>query len=676
MQWKINKRVFCENRQVLFDSKSRVELESKVSEVLSYFCRNPDRIISRDELIDEVWDGQIVTDNAVTSIIAKLRKALNEETQANNVIVTHPKKGYRFVGEVLTTEQTQTDSEKRTNFGFLLLIFFIVVVFSVTYLIIGQTDKKGSSFQVSVEAITRGAGSELQGSISPNGKWLAFSATDRGSLRLFIKDMLSGQVDVLENDDGFSGPVDWSKDGKRLVYLYTTEEQCEFRILEFNNGLPSSRREVYQCSIGSYGKVLFDHTGNGLFFAERINNAHPYYLYHINIDNGDKLKLVQPTAYFAGHREFDLHPNENKLLLSTPTAEQNIAFFELNWDNNSLHHLFTKDGYLCCAIYTHSGKNMLVLDGDPAFQLTSMSLDGSERSPLFHSTQSITAPQRGSNHRSYLYSGENKQVDILFYPFNNAEVERLPMNSSVLDFLPKVSPNSRYLAFISTRTGKPQVWLTSGNHTTATKVSHFEKNHQFYDMAWSPSGKEIALLSFNSIFLLDLETGEARRIDSPQNEMRGLSWKNDNTLSFSQFHRSAWRVYNYHLQTNQLDISEADFSFIFYGKKDQTITLYQDGKAKYNEKELSITLPLPDIKNRKFAFDLIEDSLFYIFEEETEASLIRLDVKTGQSSQVLTTLHSKEVTVGKHGFYITGPPATSKDLYRVKALHGDSEGTH
>ena len=87
-------------------------------------------------------------------------------------------------------------------------------------------------------------------------------------------------------------------------------------------------------------------------------------------------------------------------------------------------------------------------------------------------------------------------------------------------------------------------------------------------------------------------------------------------------------------------------------------------------------MPLPDIKNRKFAFDLIEDSLFYIFEEETEASLIRLDVKTGQSSQVLTTLHSKEVTVGKHGFYITGPPATSKDLYHVKALHGDSEGTH
>src|ERR687896_352794 len=74
-----------------------VELEPKAFEVLRHLLHNPDRLISKQELFDTVWERTAVTDNALTRVVAQLRRALGDDARGARYIETVPTRGYRWV---------------------------------------------------------------------------------------------------------------------------------------------------------------------------------------------------------------------------------------------------------------------------------------------------------------------------------------------------------------------------------------------------------------------------------------------------------------------------------------------------------------------------------------------------------------------------------------------------
>ena len=79
------------------------ELEPKALRVLFYLLENRDRVVSKDELIQEVWAGTAVTDNALTRVIAQIRKQLGDDARSPRYIQTAASAGYRFIAEIRTT---------------------------------------------------------------------------------------------------------------------------------------------------------------------------------------------------------------------------------------------------------------------------------------------------------------------------------------------------------------------------------------------------------------------------------------------------------------------------------------------------------------------------------------------------------------------------------------------
>ena len=75
-------------------------LEPKAVEVLLALARHAGQVMSRDQLIAEVWNGLAVTDDALTQSIIKLRKALGDTTREPAYIQTIPKRGYRLIAKV------------------------------------------------------------------------------------------------------------------------------------------------------------------------------------------------------------------------------------------------------------------------------------------------------------------------------------------------------------------------------------------------------------------------------------------------------------------------------------------------------------------------------------------------------------------------------------------------
>jgi len=81
-----------------------VEAEPQVFRLITYLVRNRDRVVSKDELIAEIWDQRVVSDAALNSRINLARKAIGDSGRAQALIKTFPRRGYRFVA--VATEST------------------------------------------------------------------------------------------------------------------------------------------------------------------------------------------------------------------------------------------------------------------------------------------------------------------------------------------------------------------------------------------------------------------------------------------------------------------------------------------------------------------------------------------------------------------------------------------
>ena len=77
-----------------------VAVEPQVFDLLVYLVRNCNRIVSKDELIDAVWMGRIVSEAAFSSRLSAARRALGDDGVGQKFIRTHYKRGFSFVGKV------------------------------------------------------------------------------------------------------------------------------------------------------------------------------------------------------------------------------------------------------------------------------------------------------------------------------------------------------------------------------------------------------------------------------------------------------------------------------------------------------------------------------------------------------------------------------------------------
>ncbi len=77
-----------------------IQMEPQVLDVLLYLVTNRDRLISREELLDEVWGDQFVSNSALTTRIKQARQALGDDGRTQRYIRNERGRGYQFVGTI------------------------------------------------------------------------------------------------------------------------------------------------------------------------------------------------------------------------------------------------------------------------------------------------------------------------------------------------------------------------------------------------------------------------------------------------------------------------------------------------------------------------------------------------------------------------------------------------
>jgi pimeloyl-ACP methyl ester carboxylesterase/DNA-binding winged helix-turn-helix (wHTH) protein len=81
-----------------------IRVEPQVFDVMVHLVGNHQRVVTKAELFDSVWGGRFVGEAALTSRIKAARRALGDDGESQRYIRTIRSRGYRFVGQVTTTD--------------------------------------------------------------------------------------------------------------------------------------------------------------------------------------------------------------------------------------------------------------------------------------------------------------------------------------------------------------------------------------------------------------------------------------------------------------------------------------------------------------------------------------------------------------------------------------------
>lgn len=79
-----------------------VAVEPQVLSLILLLVANSERMIDKDEIIEKVWDGRVISETAITSRIKSARQVLGDDGKAQRLIKTVHGRGLRFVGHVET----------------------------------------------------------------------------------------------------------------------------------------------------------------------------------------------------------------------------------------------------------------------------------------------------------------------------------------------------------------------------------------------------------------------------------------------------------------------------------------------------------------------------------------------------------------------------------------------
>ncbi len=232
------------------------DLDNLCQKAINYFILNAGRLITRDEILQDVWGVRDVSDGRISRVIRVLRVALGDDSREPTYIETIPKRGFRFIApiaEVVLPDPVELElpaepqalnlsgTQRKPSYRQIGIVAALLLLTCFVYLLLTpkqNPDQAETVPFVRYEAITSLVGLEFDPAVSPDGKYLAFvhSAGDSLKTKLMLQNLETNEVKLLvEHEGGVFGPT-WKPDGSAIAYQKSIENvNCQIRKLVFSS---------------------------------------------------------------------------------------------------------------------------------------------------------------------------------------------------------------------------------------------------------------------------------------------------------------------------------------------------------------------------------------------------------------------------------------------------------
>ena len=509
--------------------EQKLTLQPKFIEVLAYLAQQHPELVTRQQIIDEIWDGNgYVGEKALTNAIWHLRKSLKKLDPENEYIETIRKTGYRILFE---PQYPEPEVEPSYNRKMASLLIAGVFVLSGLFAYILWPEPVELSYQ-EPELVTQYPGRELFPSVSNDGRFLAYSwrQMDR-SIDLFVKDL--SQPDLPHKNVTFSEGSEsrsaWSADDNTLFYYRRNKEGCQI----VGKSMVDSSVTIYgQCSRRNSSDVAASRDGKYLAFIgiDEQNTSRGIYLKELNSERAPTRLACELDCDSSAAESLAFSPNSRQLVFSRNLTNSYEDIYIYDLDTNKERKLVS--GYLDVR-----GIDWHPVDATIAFAAIENGIRNGYEVDV--TTGEITKLDM----TGFSYPAYGKDNILYYHNWNiDTSIMRLELDSDVASSPfpllqsefnyshPDFSATAEQLAFISNESGYDEVWLSSLDGVERRPLTKLKQNSR--RPSWSKDGKHIAFTAIangeNRLYVVNVQTQQLQQIKSGLSYHNKPSWSHDN----------------------------------------------------------------------------------------------------------------------------------------------------
>ncbi|HYI97477.1 MAG TPA: winged helix-turn-helix domain-containing protein [Bryobacteraceae bacterium] len=478
-------------------------LEPKAIRVLMYLIENRDRAVSKEEILTTVWEGSAVTDNALTRIVAQLRRELGDDARSPRYIQTIPTLGYRFVGDLTPSART-VPAERSSNRRLPLVIGAACLALAAAIAATNFAPRRHVAAPVRGGAtmqFTTSPGLDMGATFSPDGQTLAFSSNRTGRFEIYIRPLRANAREVRITSDGKQNmePV-WSPDGRSIAFYSVARNGIcilpsvggEIRQLtNFGSSpawSPDSKKIVFR-STGIFSVTPNDALGNGMST-----------IWEVSAEGGSPRQLTQPGNPEGTHGFPAWSPRGDVVVFSNVSAGRQAGLYRVNPQTGAVRAMLPADKKtFLTPVLSSDGKWIYYTAFSPSrdFGIWRMPLhpttgeragDPVEIARTGSSLPRTPAVSRDGKRLAYTYSNMTSQLWTV--PVKGGPAKPLYREAVFRSIHPTFSPDGSRISLSAIRFGtKADLWMINADGTDAAPVST-EPEPEF-EPVWSADGRSI-----------------------------------------------------------------------------------------------------------------------------------------------------------------------------------------
>lgn len=650
------------HNQLLYRQGETINLAPKVYDLLVFLCQNSHRVISKDELMEQVWVGTLVTENAISRTLVKVRKALADDPKKPQFIITVPRKGYRMVADFVASDtvsnqpqvessidqtdefnchgksetlinekQQYTDPTKASAIknssvtkSNLLIALAVMMLLVITYVFSFKSTKILQTKQV--KPLSREVGVEQYPAVSPDLTQLAYSKDVAGKPSYINIENLTSHVkqSISHARGALSKPV-WSPTQDKLAFLYKHNSVCTISWAELSNIKDKDTwQDITECGAQANPHFIFSPDGQYLYFNDRQSASHGYQIFRVNLANNEKDIVNQPITNGLGNYSFDISPDGKKLLMINSEFSPTTRIYTLTIESSTLEKTAQLDYLMRSVLWHHDNETIIHPSPHPAYELWQSDLAGNKLAVVASNTSRVKHLSRINNGKDFSFVSYLLNKDIHFQVIDkNKNPESIELdNSTVMDYLPALANNSNQYAFVSKRTTSAEVYLSTiidSKHSmaeTTKQLTNFNNPVKLYDLVFSPNDSQLMVLADNQIYIAQISDMSVKNLPLDNIAIVGVSWQDENNLLLSTVKNADWTLMAYNISEQKLSRMSVGYQGGLYSAVDDSYYLIADDSLQVmklastsSKAQATDLICQPSIINRKLNLKATSDGL-------------------------------------------------------------------
>ncbi|PKG84993.1 hypothetical protein CXF85_05115 [Colwellia sp. 75C3] len=551
---------------VTFANDDKQSMQPKFIDVLSYLASHYPRIIPRDELIDEIWQGNgYVGKKALTNAVWNLRKNLTPACPDEEVIETIRNVGYRLLiepqwqGELATKENSPASSQAtttiensaepalpvKTKYSNYIMTSVVAVFIALLSNYLFFTDKKDQTDHTAdaqeVSRITKEPGSELYASPSPDGKFIVYkSLKPEKPSHLFLQDISQPQLPAKQLTFGAvkAGQSVWSNDGKYLYFpqkninIDSKKNTCSLIRLNVRTNQSKvlshciTKKSYSYIDISPDNKVLAYHS-----YSESPDETGIYFLF-LDDENAEPIRLSCLQACDYEDLDMAFSPDGKHIAISRRFNRFSENIFLINLATKEATQL-TPDEEDIVGFTWHPSGEYIVYGSQHADVRNAYAIHISNKRITNLQLKTFSFPAFSKKSAALFYQQRDEDYHIASLQLNGT-VAASPFPVIQSDFnhhYPDYSAVAQKLIYVSNESGFYELWLADINGENREKLTNLKQTIRY--PKWSFDGKKVAFIAPSEqgdkekIYLIDIASKKISVLPSDFERFNRPTWSFD-----------------------------------------------------------------------------------------------------------------------------------------------------